>query len=141
MQCDVLHNSSCNHIFIHQATSARRQRRDICDLRVKLHLPTCLPHMVEASHCPLLLLNVKLGISIFVAFYGLTWLPFQEQTLYPLNHRSVQSIGRRLISIRDFILICQVYSTKRQRSYLAVFGSSCHLSTTHGRDFTLSRCS
>ena len=33
--------------FIHQVALARRQRRES-----SCHLPTCLPHTVEASHCP-----------------------------------------------------------------------------------------
>ena len=33
--------------FIHQVALARRQRRES-----NCHLPTCLPHTVEASHCP-----------------------------------------------------------------------------------------
>ena len=45
-------NYHCNNIFIHQVALARRQRRDISILESRYHLPTCLPHTVEASHCP-----------------------------------------------------------------------------------------
>ena len=31
---------------------ARRQRRDLSVFESSCHLPTCLPHTIEASHCP-----------------------------------------------------------------------------------------
>ena len=31
---------------------ARRQRRDLSVFESSCHLPTCLPHTAEASHCP-----------------------------------------------------------------------------------------
>ena len=57
---------------IHQVASATTQQRDP---RVKLrHLPTCLPHMVEASHCSFLLLTVKQE-SCEYQFYSLWFDP------------------------------------------------------------------
>ena len=38
--------------FIHQVALARRQRRDLSVFESNCHLPTCLQHTVEASHCP-----------------------------------------------------------------------------------------
>ena len=57
----VLNSTSGNYIFIHQVTLARRQQRDLSVSASSRHLLLiCLPHTVlEASHCSLLLLNVK----------------------------------------------------------------------------------
>ena len=33
-------------------TLGRRQRRDLSVFESRCHLPTCLPHTAEASHCP-----------------------------------------------------------------------------------------
>ena len=39
--------------------SARKQQRDLSVFESSCHLSSCLPHTVEASHCPFLLPNVK----------------------------------------------------------------------------------
>ena len=38
--------------FTHKVTLVRRQQRDLSVFESSCHLPTFLPHMVEASHCP-----------------------------------------------------------------------------------------
>ena len=38
--------------FIHQVALARRQRNDLSVFESSCHLPICLPHTMEASHCP-----------------------------------------------------------------------------------------
>ena len=38
--------------IIHQAIEARRQQRDLLVFESNCHLPSCLPHTMEASHCP-----------------------------------------------------------------------------------------
>ena len=47
--------------FIHQVPLAKRERSDFSVFESSCHLPNCLPHTVEASHCAFLLLNVKQG--------------------------------------------------------------------------------
>ena len=41
------------YALIHQDFLDRRQRKGVSVLESRCHLPTCLPHTVEASHCPL----------------------------------------------------------------------------------------
>ena len=38
--------------FVHQVALARRQRSDLSVFESSCRLPTCLPHTMEASHCP-----------------------------------------------------------------------------------------
>ena len=46
-------NCNCNYIFIQQVVLAKRQQRNLLVFESSYHLPTSLPHAVEASHCPL----------------------------------------------------------------------------------------
>ena len=50
---------SRNCIFICQVALTRRQKKDFSIFESSCHLPTCLSHLVEASRCPFLFLNVK----------------------------------------------------------------------------------
>ena len=63
-------NCNCNYIFIHQVALARRQRRDLSVFESSCHLPICLPHTMEASHCPF---NCRTSSreAVNTNFYGL----------------------------------------------------------------------
>ena len=80
---------------------AGRQRRELSVFASNCHLPTCLPHTVEASHCPCIAGRQagKLSIPIFKVF-GLTR-PGSE----PVSTVSVADalLTRPLISL---ILVC-----------------------------------
>ena len=58
-----------NYMFIHQVALAKSQRRDLSIFESSCHLPTCLPHTVEASHCPFARPKAgALWVPIFIAF-------------------------------------------------------------------------
>ena len=77
--------------FISQVVSARRQQRNLCIavFGPGYYLPTCLPHMMEALHCPILLLNAKQETCkyqfLFLSF--LTWSNWNQTRAYRFDSR------------------------------------------------------
>ena len=54
----------CTFVVYHQVALASRQQRNLSVFELSCHvLSTCLPHTVESSCCPFLLLNAKQGIE------------------------------------------------------------------------------
>ena len=44
----------CYRKLVHQVVFTRRQQRDLAVFESSYHVPTCLPHTVEASHCTII---------------------------------------------------------------------------------------
>ena len=57
-----------DYFFIYHVALARRQRRDLSVFESNCHLPTGLPHMVEASHCPLQCCQLSAILSLDLSY-------------------------------------------------------------------------
>ena len=89
---------SRNCIFICQVALTRRQKKDFSIFESSCHLPTCLSHLVEASRCPFLFLNVKhrspeYQLLFFCVKFDPTW--NQTQVHRFSSKRSIDSINDR----------------------------------------------
>ena len=85
---------------------ARRQRRDLSVFESSCHLPTCLPHTAEASHCPFNCWTSSRE-AVNTNFYSLWFDPTGNRTrVYRFSsRRSIHSTTDRLITITKYLII------------------------------------
>ena len=63
---------NCNYLFIRQVALAKRQHAGTFrSFESSCHMPICLAHTVEASHSPVLLLNVKKKSFVYQFLWSL----------------------------------------------------------------------
>ena len=83
---------NCNYRLFTKLPLPGDSKRYFSVFESSCHLPSCLPHTVETSHCPFnCWTSSREGLNtIFYSFwYDLTSnpsLPFQQLTFYPLDH-------------------------------------------------------